>query len=238
MLQAIVLDFDGVIVNSEPLHLRAFQAVLAEEGTALNAHDYYARYVGLDDDAAFRAVARDRGLPISDGQVAGLIARKTVRVQAMLADSTPLFPGAAERMREFAEAVPLAVASGALRHEIIGVLESAGLARFVGAVVAAGETPRGKPAPDPYRRAVDLLSECTGDPLEPSRVVAIEDTLQGLHAARAAGLRTVAVTTTYPATALQVAELIVPDLAAATLSRLRAGLDWSAHPREPGRSTR
>jgi beta-phosphoglucomutase len=219
-LQAIVLDFDGVIVNSEPLHLRAYQAVLAEDGVSLSAQEYYDRYVGLDDVTVFGQLARDKGIDGGAARLHTLIARKSSRVQALLAEQVPIFPGAVERIREFAAAVPLAVASGALRHEILQVLEAGGLDRFVKVVVAAGETPAGKPAPDPYAAAVERLAAVTGLSLEPRRVVAVEDTLAGLESARAAGLRTVGVTTTYPAEALGAADLVVSSLGALTLGCL------------------
>jgi beta-phosphoglucomutase len=212
MLQGVVLDFDGVIVNSEPLHLRAFQEVLAPEGLALSAGQYYDLYVGLDDAAMFRALAADRHVAADDAWVERLIAAKTTRMQAMLSDHSALFPGAAERIRELAQRVPLAVASGALRHEIVQVLERADLARSFAAIVAAGETPAGKPAPDPYARAVALLGRSAGTTLDPTRVVAVEDTVQGLASARAAGLRTIALTTTYPADVLTEADAVVPTL--------------------------
>jgi HAD superfamily hydrolase (TIGR01509 family) len=222
VLQAIVLDFDGVVVNSEPLHLRAFQEVLAAGGHTLSAQEYYSRYVGLDDAAMFAAFAREHGLVAPDGWVRQAIEGKTMRMQALLGHGSPLFPGASECIRELARAVPLAIASGALRHEILMVLEDARLTRCFGAIVAAGETPRGKPAPDPYLRAVELLGNSSGATLDPRRVVAVEDTTQGLAAARAALLRTVAVTTTYPADAVRDADAVVPTLREVTLPLLAA----------------
>lgn len=221
MADAIVFDFDGVIVNSEPVHLRAFQAVLAEARVALSARDYYARYVGLSDREAFDAVARDSGLTWSGEAVDGLIARKTLEVQRVLADRSPLFPSAASRIRALARDVPLAVASGALRPEIEQVLDRAGLSSCFTAIVAAGETPRGKPSPDPYATAVERLSSATGRRIDPSRAVAVEDTLQGLASARAAGLRTIAVTTTYPASALGSADYVTTDISGVTIDVVR-----------------
>jgi beta-phosphoglucomutase len=222
MLRGVVLDFDGVVVNSEPLHLRAFQEVLAAAGATLSAHDYYTLYVGLDDAAMFRAFARDHEWRVSDSMVQGWIETKTVRMQALLRNPSTVFPGAPDRIRELAAAAPLAIASGALRDEILLVLEEAGLTTCFTAVVAAGETVRGKPAPDPYARAVDLLGRAAGGPLDPATVVAVEDTTQGLESARAAGLRTIAVTTTYPAELMTGAGAVVPSLREVTLLLLES----------------
>jgi beta-phosphoglucomutase len=212
MLQAIVLDFDGVVVNSEPLHLRAFQEVLAVEGQALSEQEYYDVYVGLDDVGMFRAFAERRGLPGDAAWVRQMVTSKAARMQALLGEGSPLFAGAADRIRELAAVVPVAIASGALRHEILQVLDGAGLTSAFSVIVAAGETPRGKPAPDPYARAVDLLGRETARAMNPSQVVAVEDTIQGLASARDAGLRTVAVTTTYPPETLAEADAVVSSL--------------------------
>jgi beta-phosphoglucomutase len=220
LLTAIVLDFDGVIVNSEPLHLRAFQEVLAADGLALSAQAYYDVYVGLDDEGMFRALAEHRGLPGDAAWVGRMVASKAARMQALLADGSPLFAGAADRIRELAAIVPVAIASGALRHEILQVLDGAGLTSAFSAIVAAGETAQGKPAPDPYARAVELLAEQVGRAIESARVVAVEDTIQGLASARDAGLRTVAVTTTYPPVALGDANAVVASLREVTTDLL------------------
>src|SRR3954470_19944353 len=83
-LQAIIFDFDGVIANSEPLHLQAFQQTLSEEGVALTPSEYYARYLGFSDVGAFEAIGRDRGLDMPESRVAALVARKAVIMDAMM----------------------------------------------------------------------------------------------------------------------------------------------------------
>jgi beta-phosphoglucomutase len=131
-----------------------------------------------------------------------------------------LFPGASEFIREAAAAVPIAIASGAQRHEIVEIVDGAGLAGTFLAIVASGDTPESKPSPDPYRLAFERLCASSGRPLDPRRTVAIEDSRWGLESARGAGLRLVGVTTSYPAHELADAELIVAGLNALTLSAL------------------
>jgi len=215
-VQALVLDFDGVIADTEPMHFRVLQTVLAEAGYPLSAEDYVNRYLGFDDAGAVRAVAGDLGHALAAEQVTALVARKSRLMDEALAASDVLFPGAAEAIRALASVVPLAIASGALRGEIVAVLGRAGLLESFRAIVAAGETAAGKPAPDPYRRAVALLG------VTARRAVAVEDSQWGLESACAAGLGTIAVTTSYPASALGMADLIVPDLASVTPQRLAA----------------
>jgi beta-phosphoglucomutase len=219
-LQAIVFDFDGVIANSEPLHLLAFQQALAEDGVELSASDYYSRYLGYDDVGMFEALGRDRGLPMRDGRVAELVTRKGDRMQDLLRSGSVLFPGALEFIREAAAEVPIAIASGALRHEIDDIIDAAGVGNLFATIVAAGDTAESKPSPAPYRLAFEQLRERAGRTLDPRRSVAIEDSRWGLESARGAGLRLVAVTSSYPAEELTSAELVVKGLGALTLPAL------------------
>jgi HAD superfamily hydrolase (TIGR01509 family) len=220
MLSAIVFDFDGVIADSEPLHYRSFRDVLMEEGVELNEADYYERYLGFSDAGAFRAIGTDRARPWTADQLAALASRKALRFQQLEHVSSVLFPGAEAAVRRAAAAVPLAIASGALRAEITRVLDRADLMRCFTAIVAAGETPASKPAPDPYLRALALLSAARHAPLDPAECVAIEDSRWGLESARTAGLRTVAVTHAYDRATLAAADLVITDVAALDLAVL------------------
>jgi beta-phosphoglucomutase len=213
---AIVFDFDGVIANSEPLHFRAFREVLADAGAGLTESEYYARYLGFDDVGVFRAIAADRGLTWDADTIGGFVQRKAVRLEQLERDVSVLFPGAAAAVRRLAAACPVAIASGALRHEIVRVLDREDLSKHFAVVVAAGDTAASKPAPDPYLRVVELLAAASGRPLAPADCVAVEDSRWGLESARAAGLRTVAVTHTYPAAALEGADAVVGHLDALT----------------------
>jgi beta-phosphoglucomutase len=219
-LQAIVFDFDGVIANSEPIHLRAFQLTLAPEGIELSPADYYEHYLGYDDVGLLEALGRDRGIPMGGDRVTALVARKGERMQELLRSGTVLFPGATEFIREAAAAVPIAIASGAMRHEIDEVIEAAGVAELFTTIVAAGDTPQSKPSPAPYRLALERLRDTIGRDLDPRRSVAIEDSKWGLESAHGAGLRLVGVTNSYPAHELTGAELVVDSLTALTLPAL------------------
>ncbi len=218
-LQAIVFDFDGVIANSEPLHLRAFQDVLAEEGVTLTDRSYYTNYLGYDDWGVFAAVARDQGITMTPEKVTALVDRKGVRIQDMLRAGEVLFPGAGDFIAQAASAVPVAIASGAQRHEIEEILDATGLRPHFEIIVAAGDTAEGKPSPAPYARAVQLLGEKHGA-LTAARCVAIEDSRWGLASASGAGLRCVGLTTSYPSSELPGAELVVDGLHALTLPML------------------
>jgi len=222
VLRAIVFDFDGVIANSEPLHFRAFRDVLAARGVTLTEADYYARYLGFDDLGAFRAIARDQDRAWNEADFRSLIDDKAIRMEALERDAAVLFPGAADAIQRAAAAVPIAIASGALGAEIRRVLDGANLSHHFAAIVAAEDTAAGKPAPDPYQRAVALLSAAIdGRTLEPADCVAIEDSRWGIASARAAGLRAIGVTTSYDAGELADADLIINSVAELDIERLR-----------------
>ena len=231
--KAVIFDFDGVIANSERLHLRAYQEVLTRIGITLTATDYYARYLGYDDYGVFEALGSERGGTPSGNVLGELIAEKSRRFQVLLGSSDVIFPGAAECVRRLAAEVPLAIASGAWLTEIEAILERAGLRDCFAAIVSADDELRSKPAPDPYLRAVELLELDPSQNLEPSTTrhaprnrslscyVAVEDSRWGLDSARAAGLRCVAVAQTYRPEELEGADLVVPNLSALTLDTLR-----------------
>jgi beta-phosphoglucomutase len=208
-IRAIVFDFDGVLANSEPLHLLSYQAVLDELGIALERDEYYTHLLGFDDVMALRTVSERRGQQWSDAKIAGILERKTVifdDIVASKASSDVLYPEAVPCVRRLAEAMPLGIASGALRHEIAAILRRADLEDCFRFIVAAGETPASKPAPDPYRRAAELHG------LPPGQCVAIEDSRWGIVSAKGAGLRCVGITQTYPAAGLPGADAIIDSL--------------------------
>ena len=225
MLRAIVFDFDGVIADTEPLHFRGLCDVLAEEHVVLSEREYYARYLGYDDVGALRAIGVDHGRFWTIDQVAEMVIKKAARVEMFERDLPVLFPGAEAAIRRAADAVPLAIASGALGAEIRRVLDRADLTRYFAAIVAAEDTPASKPAADPYQRAVLRLADAIGGPLRAAECVAIEDSRWGLESARAAGLRTVAISTSYDASEFGDADLVLPDIDALDVETLRAIFD-------------
>ena len=203
---AIVFDFDGVLADSEPLHFRALQVILAELGIPLERDEYYERYLGFDDVGAMKAVAAAHGQSWTDRHISELIERKSVVFEEMLAAGAVLYPTAPACVRRLAAKYPLGIASGALKHEIMAILHGSGLAPHFRFVVASGDTARSKPAPDPYHRAAELHR------LPPGSCLAIEDSRWGIESARAAGLRCVGITTTYPAHELPGADAVIDSL--------------------------
>jgi beta-phosphoglucomutase len=215
--QAVIFDFDGVLVDSEPLHLACFQEVLAPRGVTLTAEAYYGRYLGFDDAEAFRQALRDAGRDAEPAELDRMIAAKTALVQRALRRDVPALPGAAELIGALAGAgVPLAVCSAALREEIRLALETLGVWGGFAAVVAAEDVQRCKPDPQGYRLSLEHLRAATGRALPAERCCACEDSPAGVRAAKAAGLRVLAVTSSYAAADLHEADAVVNDLTETT----------------------
>jgi beta-phosphoglucomutase len=225
VLRAILFDFNGVLVDDEPIHLEMFQRVLGEEGIGLSAEDYYRHYLGFDDRGCFAAVLEAAGETPSVPRLMRLIARKAAYYQERMHDGGyPLFPGAAELVGGAAAGgLMLGVVSGALREEVEGALRQAGLARHFKVLVTADDVAAGKPDPEGYRRALEALNTLPPLPerlVHPHEVLAIEDSQAGLAAAAAAGLLTLGVAHTYPETLLAGADAVAASLDGLDLDRL------------------
>ena len=221
-LRGVVFDFDGVIADTEPLHLAAYQDVLVDTALSLSTKDYYARYLGYDDIGVFTALSRDQGVTLDAQDIRRLIAAKGQRFEARVRGSDVLFPDAAACIKGLAERVHLGIASGALHDEIEAILTSVKLRHHFDVIVAADDVSQSKPAPESYQRAVRLLAGNDTSP-DTAGYVAIEDSLWGITAAHAAGLPCVAVTHSYPAETLLSADLVLSglgDLQLSTLERL------------------
>jgi HAD superfamily hydrolase (TIGR01509 family) len=220
MLRAVIFDFNGIIVDDEPIHFNLFQKVFAEEGIDLGKDAYYERYLGFDDRGAFSFGYREHKRSLSAEKLAELIARKAVYYQAEIRNHVAIFPGVRELVADLTHNFPLAVASGALRHEIETILTTAGLINHFKVIVSAEDVERGKPEPDIFLKALEILNRQIDRPIHASNCVVIEDSKEGIKGARRAGMKCLAVTNSHPAELLGEAHIIVNSLEQVTLARL------------------
>ncbi len=220
MLRAVIFDFNGIIVDDEPIHFELFQKVLAEEGIELTNDAYYARYLGFDDRGAFSFGYHEHKRPLSQEKLAELIARKAVYYQEAIRNHVAIFPGVKKLVADLAQSLPLAVASGALRNEIESVLTTANLIHHFKAVVSAEDVERGKPEPDIFLQALAALNALDGNTIQASECIVIEDSKEGIKGARRAGMKCLAVTNSHPAELLGEASAIVSSLEEVGLARL------------------
>jgi beta-phosphoglucomutase len=210
MLKAILFDFDGVLVDTEPLHFEAFQKVLTEEGVSLSEQDYYAKYVGLDDKGCFEAVFSEDDPPLPPEKLEHLAQRKAELLLPQLKTNLVVYPGIAELVTLAAQQYRLAVVSGALRHEIEYSLEAAGIRKQFEQITAAQDVQNGKPDPEGYLHALRQMNRQA--PVTASECLVIEDTVVGIQAAQAAGMHCLAVANTFPTQELSLADAVTSTL--------------------------
>ena len=190
-LQAVIFDFDGVLVDSEPAHYRAFQAVLEPRGLGYDWATYLDHYIGFDDRDGFREAYAAAGRTLSATALEELIAAKGAAFETEMAAGLAPIEGAVACVQRLGAAFPLALCSGALRGEIVPTLEQLGLSEAFGALVSAEDVAHSKPDPESYRLAVARLGAQLGQDLPTAACAAIEDTPAGVASAAGAGLRVV-----------------------------------------------
>lgn len=216
MLRAMLFDFNGVVVDDEPAHCRAFQAVFQAEGIPLTEERYYARYLPMDDHSLVKAVYADLSRPLPPPELERLVERKEEAYRAEMRRGLPLFPGVAEFIRRSSSSWPLGMGSGAAREEIEFILGGAGLRGCFLAIVAAEDVTRGKPDPECFVKALAQLNQARGRSaaeVRPEETLVFEDSPAGIRAARSAGMRSVGITNSVPADRLKEADRVVPTLA-------------------------
>lgn len=222
ILHAVIFDCDGILVDSEPLHYRAFQEVLVPLGLGHSFDVYLERFVGFDDRDAFIHVFKEAGRDLSPMSLEGLVEAKAAALREIIRAGVPGFPGVVELVSELMEkGIPMAVASGALRPEIEAFISSLGLNGAFRIIVAADEVKKSKPDPETYLLAMERLSQVYGSkPLDPGNCLAIEDTLAGIRSAKSAGLKVVAVTNSFSAAELAEADKVVGSLSELSYSEI------------------
>ena len=221
MLAGVIFDFDGVVVDTEPLHYRAFQEILMPLGLGYSWDSYVAYDLGFDDRDAFRAAFLNGGVPLEDSVLGTLIESKAKAFLDIIAAGVKPYPGVVELISLISGRLPLAICSGALRSDILPILQQFGLSDAFDVIVTADDVTTSKPDPTCYRVTVEKLSCLYPDRgVTSTGCIVIEDTPGGIAAARGAGLTVIGVTNSYPADLLAGASRIVDSLAGLTLDDL------------------
>ena len=230
MIHAIFFDFNGVIINDERIHLKAYREVLQNEGVALSDEDYFAS-LGMDDVAFVRAAFARASRSLPDETLRGVIKREHELHREFIKDELPVSSGVVTFIKEASRDFELGIVSMAERSEIDHVLKHASLRNLFSVFVSAEPGLKHKPAPDCYQRGLELLNEKRGAerqlPLLAKECVVIEDAPPGIEAARAAGMRTLSVTNTVSETELRAAgaEVVTASLADWTVEAVHLVFD-------------
>ena len=222
MLQAVILDFDGVITDSEILHFRSLNKVLARYGFRMTKKDYYKHYLGLSDLDFFKELGRKGKLQLDSRQMQQILEEKKELYEKLAITEGRIIEG----VRDFLEMlkinnIPMAICSGALLPEINLILEGAQLNCFFEVIVSAEQIKKGKPAPDGLLLTLQKLNEKNENLITADQCIVIEDSHWGLEAAKAAGMHPVAVTNSYEAEQLTPTEKVVNHLSELSMDDLQ-----------------
>ena len=226
MIQAIFFDFNGVIIDDEPLQMAAYQDVLREQGIELTESDYYGA-LGMDDKTFVRAAFERAKQTLTDDVLKIVLAAKGVRHRQFIEDELPLFPGVVTFLKAASRQFSLGLASMASPTEIQYVLERSRLLSLFSVIVTAADVNICKPAPDCYLTALKRLNEKrVGErrqPLPARECLVIEDSPPGIESGRQAGMRTLGITNTVSAEQLRAAgaEVVSASLADWTVDAVR-----------------
>lgn len=222
MLRAVIFDFDGVITDSEVLHLRSFNKVLAQYGVQIATKDYYKDYLGLSDIDLLNVLTEEGLLKLAGDQIKNLAEQKKQIYEKLAKTEGSIIEGVRDFLQMLEKNnIPMAICSGALLAEIELILEQANMRHFFEVIVSAEQVKKGKPNPDGFLLTLQRLNEESEEPVLANRCVVVEDSHWGLEAAKAAGMHTVAITNSYDAKELTMAEKIITRLSELSINDLQ-----------------
>lgn len=222
MLKAIIFDCDGIIADTEPLHLASLKKVLKEEGISLTDEEYVTQYLAFDDRGCFMKAFSHHGKTLSKEKLFELINRKALYIEPIMQSNLMLFPGIVSFIERVSAKYPIAIASGARRQEIEFILNRGSLQAFFQVIISTEDVTNSKPHPESFLRAWGLLNEIACEPIEPRDCLVIEDSIHGVHAARAAGMKCLAVTNSFPEELLSEANLVTSSLLDLSIEKIES----------------
>jgi beta-phosphoglucomutase len=201
-LKAVLFDFNGVIINDEPLHQRLIEQLLIEENLTLKPGEYQKVCLGRSDRSCLRDLLNSRGRVVKEDYLTQLLKKKAegYALEIEKIEKLPLYPGLEDLISQVRSLnCKLGLVSGAIRREIELVLERSNLAEHFKVIIAGDDITTSKPEPDGYLLALERLNQEYPDlNLQASECLVIEDTLAGIQAAKRAGMEVVGIANTYP----------------------------------------
>lgn len=223
MLRAIFFDFNGVIVDDEFLHCSLFQKTLAGQNINLSKEDYYQKYLGYDDHDAFTAVLKDHGKKVEEGFLDQIIREKAKYYEDEAKQQELFVKGSLDFIKQVADQYFLGIVSGALRAEIEAWLIRGKVKDLFPVIIAAEDIKRGKPDPEGYFKALDHTNRDfvpNSEMILPQECLVIEDSIWGIEAAHEAGMKCLAIATSYKPNELQVADWVANSFSEVNLSSI------------------
>jgi beta-phosphoglucomutase len=208
MIKAILFDFNGVIIDDEPLQMKAYQEIMGKEGIALTEEDYYS-CLGMDDKTFVAEAYRRADKEPETNKVLELTLAKTAKWREMIADELPIFPGMVDFIKKMAKDFALGIVSMAKREEIEFALEQADLREYFSIIISAEDVKNCKPDSECYIKGFNALDSFRIKqrhlPMVHGECLVIEDSPPGIVSAKNARLKTLGVTNTVSAEELRAA---------------------------------
>lgn len=223
-IRGMIFDFNGVLVDDEPLHFKAFQKVLEKNGLKLSWKEYYESYLAYDDKDFFLNYFQNQNQSLEPKTIASLIQSKSQEYFSMVGEKPPVIHSSINFLKQLPPEIFLAIASGAAQKEIDFILKQIGILKRFSTIIAAEDVINGKPHPEGFQKALSGLQNYQPD-LKPSEVVGIEDSYRGIPSVKAAGMKCIAIATTYSADRLCEADLIIDSFTGWTIDRLEMALE-------------
>ena len=206
MVKAILMDFNGVIINDEPIQMRAYQEILKDKGVDLTEADYYAS-LGMDDRTFVTAAFERAGKSVAESLIDEIVLAKSDKWKALVDNELPLFEGIDGFVEKMSREFTLGIVSMSRLPEIDFVLNKSGLGKYFSTIVSSADVSKCKPDPECFRigfRQIDSVRTSRGHmPMTHSECLVIEDSPPGVMAARNADLPALGVTNTVPAAELR-----------------------------------
>ncbi len=206
MIKAILMDFNGIIINDERIQMQAYQEILKKEDIELTEDDYFSS-LGMNHETFINKIY-DRACKTLEGNKSMEISTaKTNRWRDLVTEELPIFEGVENFVHKMSQEFALGIVSMSKREEIVYVLERANLARYFSAIISAEDVTECKPNPQCYRAGFRTLDAWRTShkhlPMTHEDCVVIEDSPAGVRAAKAADLYALGVTNTVSAEQLR-----------------------------------
>lgn len=206
MIKAILMDFNGVIINDEPVQMKAYQEILKDEGIDLTEEQYYAS-MGMDDVSFIKSAYGRAEKDLTENRIGAIREAKTAKWREIVEREIPLFAGVGNFIKKMENDFALGIVSMARREEIEFILESTGLRKSFSIIVSAEDVTNCKPNAECYHKGFNLIDAARttrgGNPIIHGDCLVIEDSPPGIRAGKAAGLKTLGITNTVSARELR-----------------------------------
>lgn len=212
LVDAVFFDCDGVLVNTEPIHYRAFLSVLKPYGVYFDYKTYVERYIGFDDRDAFKTIALHYPVSFTEQDIPSLVEQKNSYILREASAGVETFDGVVPFVKSIYEAgIPIGLVSGSLREEVKAFLTALGIIDFFSVFVTAEDVKHSKPHPESYTEALKRMVRYLQRDLRPSHCIAFEDTPAGIESAKGAGIKVIAVEHSFDRSYLAKADLVIPS---------------------------